>query len=39
MIMGGVTDRDNEGNFYIPVRHLSEEEGNKALVFELEIDE
>ncbi|WP_340105503.1 6-bladed beta-propeller [Rhodohalobacter sp. 8-1] len=39
ILAGGVTDMDSEGNFYMPVRHLSQPEKNRAMVFKLEITE
>lgn len=39
ILAGGVTDMDSIGNFYMPVRHLSQPEKNRAMVFELEITE
>lgn len=38
LISGGITDMDSEGKFYMPIRHLSKPERNRALVFELEIN-
>lgn len=39
LLASGVTDMDSRGNFYIPVRHLSQPEKNRAMVFELVIKE